>query len=437
MGPELEVKPKSGAAMEVSVAKDGTTHHDVDDKFMPCVSNYKDNISEMEETLVGQTTASNKKENAELNRTGGTSPDDVQILEGECGDVTENSSSFGDTISGTEDGSMLDGDEADSQLGENEFASVYDGYFGAFQTRKKKLTPQWRKFIRPEMWRLKWLELQIKELLSQTQKYESELAKYDKEKLSAFEGFTSEGFDAMPTTKLMKRKKRKRVEDTTDIASYMSHHNLFSYVPESKKTAANGVCMQEDWGDLGGKTSYGHNEFETNDIWSSLEFRDGNSSLEDILWKIEVVHSQVWQLKTRIDKSAVSSHEELTPLPGMTGNTDQPWLGNVLENVEDGDLIPNAAVKDEPYNFEVKDQLIQKPCISLEQKTNFPVPVSETELPTNFPVPVSETVLPTSSSVPNATHESDSTTRTNFRWNTRNRGRRKPGSYAYKLSRKS
>lgn len=144
----------------------------------------------------------------------------------------------------------------------------------------------------------------------------------------------------------------------------------------------------------GGKTSYGHNEFETNDIWSSLEFRDGNSSLEDILWKIEVVHSQVWQLKTRIDKvvqenpgnfsanhflipcdtlngsaqnpasppengntllvetlstasqhvefnignlflpeSAVSSHEELTPLPGMTGNTDQPWLGNVLENV--------------------------------------------------------------------------------------------------------
>lgn len=76
MGPELEVKPKSGAAMEVSVAKDGTTHHDVvvDDKFMPCVSNYKDNILEMEETLVGQTTASNKRENAELNRTGGTSP---------------------------------------------------------------------------------------------------------------------------------------------------------------------------------------------------------------------------------------------------------------------------------------------------------------------------------------------------------------------------
>ncbi|ONI22426.1 hypothetical protein PRUPE_2G128100 [Prunus persica] len=502
MGPELEVKPKSGAAMEVSVAKDGTTHHDVvvDDKFMPCVSNYKDNILEMEETLVGQTTVSNKRENAELNRTGGTSPDDVQILEGECGDLTENSSSFGDTISGTEDGSTLDGDEADSQLGENEHASVYDGYFGAFQTRKKKLTPEWRNFIRPEMWRLKWLELQIKELLSQTQKYDSELAKYDKEKLSAFEGFTSEGFDAMPTPKLMKRKKRKRVEDTTDIASYMSHHNLFSYVPESKKTAANGVCMQEDWGDLaGGKTSYGHNEFETNDIWSSLEFRDGNSSLEDILWKIEVVHSQVWQLKTRIDKvvqenpgnfsanhflvpcdtsngsaqnpasppengntllvetlstasqhvkfnignlflpqSAVSSHEELTPLPGMIGNTDQPWLGNVLENVEDGCLIPNAAVKDEPYNFEVKDQLIQKPHISLEeQETNFPVPVSETELPTNLPVPVSETALPTSSSVPNATHESDSTTRTNFRWNTRNRGRRKPGSYAYKLSRKS
>lgn len=93
-----------------------------------------------------------------------------------------------------------------------------------------------------------------------------------------------------------------------------------------------------------------------------------------------MVHSQVCRLKTRIDKvvkenpalfgcpqiptpengnellaetiptafqhisdcnigplllpgSAVSSHEGLTPLPGMIKNTDQPWVGTVHENV--------------------------------------------------------------------------------------------------------
>ena len=146
----------------------------------------------------------------------------------------------------------------------------------------------------------------------------------------------------------------------------------------------------------GDKTCTGKHDVETNDIWSSYEFRDGNSSLEDILWKIEVVHSKVGKLKTRVDEVvkenqgnissannflvpcdalmgsaqnpafrgengnrllfeslstasmhincdtgdlflpeiAVSSRAELTPLPGIiTVNTDQPWVGSVLENV--------------------------------------------------------------------------------------------------------
>lgn len=81
------------------------------------------------------------------------------------------------------------------------------------------MTTHWNKFIRPLMWRLKWLELKIKELQSQDKKYDSQLAKYAQIEQSEF--------DAM--SKLTKRKKRKRVEDTTNIASYMSQHNLFSY----------------------------------------------------------------------------------------------------------------------------------------------------------------------------------------------------------------
>lgn len=48
---------------------------------------------------------------------------------------------------------------------------------------------------------------------------------------------TFEGFDAnlqsfpskIQQKEVMNRKKRKRVEDTTDVASYMLHHNIFSY----------------------------------------------------------------------------------------------------------------------------------------------------------------------------------------------------------------
>lgn len=89
------------------------------------------------------------------------------------------------------------------------------------------------------MWRCKWIELQIKELQSQALKYDGELAKYDERKKQfEFECSKLEGIDAKSLpyssqifrSKVMKRKKRKRLESTIDIASYMSQHNLFSYI---------------------------------------------------------------------------------------------------------------------------------------------------------------------------------------------------------------
>lgn len=99
------------------------------------------------------------------------------------------------------------------------------------------MTVHWRKFIRPLTWRCKWIELQIKELQSQAQMYDRELAVYDQRKQFEFENFPLEEFDAksLPFSsqalrdKVMKRKKRKRVEETIDITTYMSQHNLFSY----------------------------------------------------------------------------------------------------------------------------------------------------------------------------------------------------------------
>lgn len=87
------------------------------------------------------------------------------------------------------------------------------------------------------MWRCKWIELQIKELQSQALKYDRKLANNDERKQSEFECSKLEGIDAKSLpyssqifrSKVMKRKKRKRLESTIDIASYMSRHNLFSY----------------------------------------------------------------------------------------------------------------------------------------------------------------------------------------------------------------
>lgn len=106
-----------------------------------------------------------------------------------------------------------------------------------FITRKKKLTTHWRRFISPLRWRCKWLELKLKQLQSQALKYDKELAAYDYRKQQKFAKFTSDGFDtkSVPLAgqirrkKVMKRNRRKRVEETCNVASYMSDHSVFSY----------------------------------------------------------------------------------------------------------------------------------------------------------------------------------------------------------------
>lgn len=104
-------------------------------------------------------------------------------------------------------------------------------------SRKKRLTSHWRTFIQPLMWRCKWVELQIKKFQSQAKKYDTKLAEMNQRKLCRLENLKSEGIGgkSLPFSnncrreKVMQRKKRKRVEDTMDAATYMSHHNMFSY----------------------------------------------------------------------------------------------------------------------------------------------------------------------------------------------------------------
>ncbi|CAL5382641.1 unnamed protein product [Camellia sinensis] len=170
------------------------------------------------------------------------------------------------------------------------------------------------------MWRCKWVELQIKSFESQALKYDGELAEFNRRKLFELDNCSLEGFGAKSfpffcqsqSKEVMKKKKRKRIEDTVAIASYMSHHNLFSYF----------VILAE-------KSINVNDEFGVNDELLSHEFRDGDNSLEQILWKLGILQSQISKIKSRLHKdffgdsilwltpAVIEQTRHLTAFPGI------------------------------------------------------------------------------------------------------------------------
>ncbi|XP_022974818.1 uncharacterized protein LOC111473601 isoform X2 [Cucurbita maxima] len=226
----------------------------------------------------------------------------------ECNDSTEYSSSFGDTVSGTDYGLLLDDEEVESQLyDDNNLQPISNGCREVFP-RKKKLTDHWKKFISPVTWRCRWLELKIRKLQSQSSKYDRELALYDQRKQSVYEQFSTEDFDVKSTgfsshtqrDRIMKRKKRKKNEETTEVASYMAHHNLFSYY-EKKRSVADDISSEDKTKNM---RHDGINDFQTiaTDGWPSSMLGDNDNNLEEMFLKIEAAQSRVHELKNRIDK---------------------------------------------------------------------------------------------------------------------------------------
>ncbi|XVE82877.1 hypothetical protein DITRI_Ditri16bG0040900 [Diplodiscus trichospermus] len=488
MGPHLERKEKSKTKMEV-VSKsneNGNLHHHSKDSFMHCVSNCEDqNFGE--ETLDGEGQGKipeGGNENMEINITECTNSGVDRLAVDECQDATENSSSFGGSMSGGENDSAISDVEVESALcGVSPLGPVFDGLF---QMRKRKLTDHWRGFIHPLMWRCKWLELQLKEFKSQALSYNKELAECDQKKKFEYGKFALEGLGVklQPFTcqiqrkKVMKRKKRKRVEDIDDLSFYMSCHNLFSYY-EIKKPVAATAALDDYNGNLGNKTVNSRDQFRFNDELPSLEFGDSDSWSEQILKKIALVQSQVRKLKIRIDKvvnesprkfssinmlsslvpcdaltgfrnhasppesgdrisvryqytsprhlsegsmgdllmpgSAVSSHGEVTPFPDIIEGTGQHRAGISYEYNEDDVLIHNQAAKEELHNFQSGlTQLADEPQMSIEKPKTVSILASGDDLSTNPSV------------LPNV--DSSSTSKSKGFNNKRKRGKRKPGA---------
>ncbi|KAK4421999.1 hypothetical protein Salat_2150600 [Sesamum alatum] len=250
---------------------------------------------------------------------------DIRVEAKEDPDATENSSSFADTASGNENISGLSDAEVESQFfGDSDLAPPFDGFGSVFPIRKKKLTTHWRNFIHPLMWRCKWTELRIKELESQASKYAKEMAVNDRRKHTVFNQITAEqsGSKVLPfihqsqRKRAMKRRRRKRVEDTTDVGSYMSNHILFSE-RENKKSDLDGVPTWDNPGNSDHHTT-SHDEFGLQD--ETVFAEDNDNFLEHILRKIELVHGRVHKLKAQLDSVMIknagkfSSSENLSQL---------------------------------------------------------------------------------------------------------------------------
>ncbi|KAL0714801.1 hypothetical protein Bca4012_021780 [Brassica carinata] len=280
--------------------------------------------------------------------------------------ATEYSSSFSDTAS-EDDADMLcnglteeDNAEVESHYwDETDLGPAYDSFSSVFHFRKKRLTNHWKSFIRPLMWRSKWLELRIRELETQALEYPKKLESLDQEKLGAANtdpSLLDNGMKSLPFSNpsykkraAKRRRKRKKVESTDDIASYMSHHNLFSYI-ETKRLSSDGMSVAaDDFGAAKDPRVDSKDQVDLVDDDSLFDHREGDSVLEEVLWKIELVHSQVLRMKSQVDvvmsKNAArfSSSENLSHLAASSAPSPTVSAG--------GDVISIGAIYNSSHHM--------------------------------------------------------------------------------------
>ncbi|KAK2352519.1 hypothetical protein QL285_090261 [Trifolium repens] len=270
--------------------------------------------------------------------------------------VSSSSSSFGDTGSGSENAvaASFGDQEVESQMCvDGASSSICDDWHESLRKRKRRTTTDhWRKFISPIMWRCKWVELQLKQLQSQAHKYEEALAALNDTKEHDYAHLTLDDSNIksvpisgrMHRNKVMKRKKRKRVEEQCDLASYMSNHTLFSYY--EKKADHNVDVGLEDCQEvaIGGDIENLVEFTSSVDLWYPVDCYDNDKSWEAAIQKLTAIQSQVQNLKSRYDKvisenpgrfCSVNQLSALEPSDGLNQSYLKP--ASRAENASSGD----------------------------------------------------------------------------------------------------
>ncbi|KAL3537065.1 hypothetical protein ACH5RR_000431 [Cinchona calisaya] len=438
MVPELELKGRPDGV--TGMKENEGLSADCKDKYQKCESNCEDHSLEMKDSF-SEPLVADENRDMEVDVTECTITDGNGVVKAEDQDATESLSlsSFDDTVSCSEDAANTCDAEVGSDLqGYNSSGLEIDGFSHILRMRKKKLTSHWRTFIKPLIWRCKWVELQVKKLRSQALKYDRELENRNQRKHYLVENFPVEGLGMkslpfpsdVPTDKVFKRKKRRRVEEPADVASYMSHHNLFSFYENTIRNS-DGAYVDKDWRNQ--DKINGDEDSEVNDERLWLESGEKYNSLHELLRKIGHLEAQVSKMKSRLDKvinehtgkfssadnlgmlvpsnltsscaqypasppnngyrmpvgssaiasqimshynmgnvvmseGAISSHGEVSYIPDVIEGTDQSHLGAASIKTEDEILIYDDRLKQERENFdEVSIQPMEKPQAVVEQ----------------------------------------------------------------------
>ncbi|XP_010515367.1 PREDICTED: uncharacterized protein LOC104791234 [Camelina sativa] len=244
--------------------------------------------------------------------------DDVfQEEEGLCEVSSSSSSSFGDSLCDrdADDFGFGDGDEAQSMLSKDYPLPDGTQFLGL---TKKKTDERWKRLTKSLMWRCKWIELKVKEIESQARGYEREVEDYylskqfdlEKSKLEGLDGKAIPFREQTQRRNVFKRGRRKRVEETTDVAAYMSNHNLFSY---SEKRVPVNVKSQYLDSDIGtGRKATGKQDGTEDDcLLSELDCSD--DFLAKLLIKIDEAQIKARSLKKRVDQLMLDSQTTLIP----------------------------------------------------------------------------------------------------------------------------
>jgi len=232
--------------------------------------------------------------------------------------ATECSSSFGDTeFDSDNDGSgsrMYDAAEVESELRNGNGAAISaEVDASGLMKRKKALTLEWKEYRHHIEWRCQWLQLRIRELSCQASKYnhileDIQVAKAWKDEQQAVKSFTARSSPLIDKTyrhRILHRKKRKKVENTVELSLDISRHPLFSLYEKRKRLEADGVSFDEDSNSMKITGDVSNNRLDENDFKDPLtgtESKDGEKSVEQMLWKIETLQSRILKMKNQLSR---------------------------------------------------------------------------------------------------------------------------------------
>ncbi|KAG2311624.1 hypothetical protein Bca52824_023181 [Brassica carinata] len=262
--------------------------------------------------------------------------------EGEDGLCQSSSSSFGDSFCARDDDDDDNGFEAESMLNRDyPLPEAFGDGTELLGLRKKKVTDEWRKFCQPLMWRCKWLELKAKEIECQARAYDRQVRSYYQNQSK--QKSISEGVDWKSKPFLLlrgesqtfKRGRRRRVEETTDVAAYISNHNVFSYSEKRKPTTLRAQCPVP-----------GRKEVEVEDDCFVSESDRADDMLGMILCKIDEAQDKAKRLKKRVEQLICEHTSSLMPptiAPSRRDFTVQTGKEHAL--VEEEPSLPHASAR--------------------------------------------------------------------------------------------